>query len=146
LFPANTDEEAKQSALKQGLVSFAVFSSHMMASTNSKASFVYQFSHVPVDKPGFPNYGAFHTSEVPFALHTLKLWNRPWRQVDYDLEKTMSDYWVNFAKNGDPNGPGLPQWKKYESGEGTVMDLGDQVLPKPGLFKAELALLEDLNK
>ena len=146
LFPANTDEEAKQSALKQGLVSFAVFSSHMMASTNSKASYVYQFSHVPVDKPGFPNYGAFHTSEVPFALHTLKLWNRPWRQVDYDLEKTMSDYWVNFAKNGDPNGPGLPQWKKYEPGEATVIDLGDQVLPKPGLFKAELMFIERLNK
>lgn len=145
LYPASSDEEAQQSALKQGLISFAVFSSHMMAKTNNKASFVYQFSHVPVDKPDFPNYGAFHTSEVPFALHTLKLWNRPWRQVDYDLERIMSDYWVNFTKNGDPNGPGLPQWKAYDQSEGTIMELGDQVKPKSGLFKAELALIEGLR-
>jgi len=57
-----------------------------------------------------------------------------------------ADYRVNFAKNGDPNGPGLPEWKKYKSGESAVMDLGDQVLSKPGLYKPELMLIEGLNK
>jgi para-nitrobenzyl esterase len=144
LFPANSDAEAGKSALKQGLISFAVLSSHVMATTNSKPSFLYQFSHVPVDKPDFPNYGAFHTSEVPFALHTLHLWKRPWRQADYDMEKIMSQYWVNFAKNGDPNGPGLPVWKAYESKTRTILELGDPVVPKPGLFQPEINFMEAL--
>jgi para-nitrobenzyl esterase len=96
---------------------------------------------VPTDKPDFPNYGAFHTSEVPFALHTLALWDRPWKQSDYDVERYMSGYWLNFVKNGDPNGKGLPEWKKYKADDAVIMELGTTPEPKPGLYKAEMIFL-----
>jgi para-nitrobenzyl esterase len=51
---------------------------------------------------------------------------------------------VNFAKNGDPNGPGLPVWKAYESKTRTIMELGDPVIPKPGLFQSEINFMEAL--
>jgi para-nitrobenzyl esterase len=146
LFPADNDDVAKVSQRKLATLQFAGFGDHLWASTNVSNTFVYQFSYVPTDKPGFPNYGAFHTSEVPFALHTLKYWDRPWKQLDYDVEKYMSAYWINFIKTGDPNGEGLPQWKKYDAIEQSIMELAEQPSLKKGLYKAEFAFLEKFRK
>ena len=142
IFPATTDEEAKEAKLKQGLLGFAGMPSHLLAISTNKPSYLYHFSHVPPDKPNFPNYGAFHTSEVPYALHTLHTWNRDWQQLDKDLENTMAAYWVNFAKTGNPNGTGLPKWKTYDKQAGYIMVLGDKVEIKKGLFKKEFDFLE----
>jgi para-nitrobenzyl esterase len=46
----------------------------------------------------------------------------PWPEVDRALARLMSTYWANFAKTGDPNGPGLPQWPEYNS------ELGAEVM------------------
>jgi para-nitrobenzyl esterase len=142
IFPASTDEEAKEAKLKQGLLGFAGMPSHLLAIYTNKPAYLYQFSHVPPDKPNFPNYGAFHTSEVPYALHTLHTWQRPWQQLDKDIENMMSSYWVNFAKTGNPNGAGLPEWKSYNKQAGNILEFGDKVETKAGLFKAAFDFLE----
>jgi para-nitrobenzyl esterase len=49
------------------------------------------------------------------ALDDLKY---PWTATDRALSATMQGYWVNFAKTGDPNGPGLPRWTPV-SAQGT---------------------------
>lgn len=141
IFPANSDDEAKASQSKLSLCEFAALQSYLWATNNKSKSWLYQFSFVPTDKPGFPNYGAFHTSEVPFALHALKRWNRPWQARDYELEKIMSDYWVNFAKTGNPNGRGLPEWKSYDKQAGNIIELGEKVVLRPALLKNEFDFL-----
>jgi para-nitrobenzyl esterase len=146
IFAVSTDEEAKLAQSRLGMCQFAALPSHIWAGFNKKSkAFLYQFSHVPPDKPNFPNYGAFHTSEVPYALHTLKMWQRSWQKTDTDLEKTMSDYWVNFAKTGDPNGAGLPEWKSYDKETSHIMELGDKVELKTGGFKATFEFLEKVK-
>ncbi|NBB19091.1 carboxylesterase family protein [Runella sp. CRIBMP] len=145
LFPAATDDEAKAAQLKLGLLSFAARSAHLWAGFNKSKAYLYQFTHVPPDKPNFPNYGAFHTSEVPYALHTLHRWNRPWQEVDRQLENNMADYWVNFAKTGNPNAKGLPEWKGHDKKSGVVLELGDDVQERPALFRSEFELLDSVQ-
>ncbi len=142
IFPASTDEEAKEAKLKQGLFGFAGMPSHLLAIYTNKPAYLYQFSHVPPDKANFPNYGAFHTSEVPYALHTLHTWKRDWQQLDKELENTMASYWVNFAKTGNPNGVGLPTWQTYDKQTGNILEFGDKTALKAGLFKKEFDFLE----
>jgi para-nitrobenzyl esterase len=142
IFPAATADEVKTVKQKLTLLSFAGMPSHLLAGFNTKATYVYQFGHVPPDKLNFPNYGAFHTSEVPYVLHTLHTWNRPWQQLDKDLENIISSYWVNFAKTGNPNGSNLPQWKSYDKHSGNIMLLGDKVEIKPAFLKKEFDFLE----
>jgi para-nitrobenzyl esterase len=142
LFPGETSEQVAASLKELNLMQFAALPSYLWAGFSKQNAYIYEFSHVPVDKPGFPNYGAFHTSEVPFALHTLHLWKRPWREVDFTVENTMSDYWVNFVKNGNPNGEGVPEWPRYEKSSGNIMIIGDQSQVHPGLYKDKLRFLE----
>jgi para-nitrobenzyl esterase len=139
LLPHEDSLEAASSLGQLTLISFGVMSPYKWSKYMSKPIYVYEFTHVPVDKPGFPNYGAFHTSEVPFALHTLHLWDRPWRPVDLSVEKTMSDYWINFIKTGNPNGAGLPKWESYNTG--ITQEIGDKTEGKKDLYKGVLEAL-----
>jgi para-nitrobenzyl esterase len=141
IFPGNTDEEVAATLKLQGLLSFAAMPAYLTAGFNKNKTYIYQFSHVPVDKPGFPNYGAFHTSEVPFALHTLHMWDRPWREADYSVEKSMNSYWVNFIKTGNPNGDGLTEWSAFDKASGSIMEIGDKSNLVPGLYKKEFEFL-----
>jgi para-nitrobenzyl esterase len=142
IFPATTSDGVKTVKQKLTLLGFAGMPAHLLASFNSKASYVYQFGHVAPDKPNFPNYGAFHTSEVPYVLHNLYTWNRPWQPLDKEIETIFSSYWVNFAKTGNPNGNNLPEWKSYNKQSGTILIIDDKMESKAGFLKKEFEFLE----
>lgn len=110
-YPAGSDDEAKRSQQDMSRDEIFTWQNYTWASlqraTGNSNVWVYQFSQQP---PGLPDNGAFHSSEIPFALHTLNQWQRPWSRDDRKLETVMSSYWINFVSRGDPNGPGLPPW------------------------------------
>jgi len=100
--------------------------------------YTYFFDH-PIPWPAHPEFGAFHSSEVPYIFETIKLLDRPWQPADFRLSEMMASYWSNFAKTGDPNAPGLPRWPSYKPDSHITMELGDQAGPIP---EAEPAKLE----
>lgn len=74
--------------------------------------------------------GAFHSSDLWFEFETLaKCW-RPFKGKHYDLARQMCNYWTNFAKNGNPNGPDadgalMPEWKPYTLKSPKMMEFLD---------------------
>ena len=83
--------------------------------------YLYNFNRqIPGDTPETQN-GAFHTGEVPYAYDNLAKVKRPYQNVDHQLAKYLSNYWVNFAKTGNPNGEGLPLWPRFQDGNQVML-------------------------
>lgn len=71
-------------------------------------AYVYFFN---LDAPGDGN-GAFHSCDLRYMFGRLETSWRPYKDRDREVSKQMMDYLANFAKDGDPNGEGLPHWDR----------------------------------
>lgn len=133
LYPAASDEEAG-AASNNSARDRARMSLHRWAQTRARTSksrlFTYFWTHTPPG-PDAGRYGAFHTSEVPYALNTLNMSDRPFQSVDHKIADLMSTYWANFARNGDPNGRGLPQWPPAGRTPALTMQIDSQTRAIP---------------
>jgi para-nitrobenzyl esterase len=113
--PAAAPEEGP---IYRGCVSFSLLQERL----GRKPGHVYLFSQ----KPQGDDAGAFHSSELWYMFGTLGRSWRPKSRGDYELASRMVSVWCNFIKNGDPNGPGLPEWKPCADGDKYVMELKSQ--------------------
>ena len=82
--------------------------------------------------------GAWHSSDLWYWFGTLDNCWRPFTEKDRDLSREMTDYLTNFAKTGDPNGAGLPQWLPQQKGQNRVMRLGEKPTHMGGVNIAKL--------
>jgi para-nitrobenzyl esterase len=130
---AKLTAEQRQRARDAGLAGVQRVLTERAATAHAPA-FAYFFDRV-IPWPEHPEFGAFHTSEVPYVFGTIDLLARPWTDVDRTLSSTMMSYWVNFATTGDPNGPGLARWPAFDPAKPMVMRLGERVEPREPLTK-----------
>lgn len=88
-------------------------------------------------------YMTFHTAEIPFVFHNID--KAPSRigggKEAKDLEKRMSQAWVNFARTGNPTVAGQPEWKPYTRDNGNTMIFDTESRLVQHHDKALLALL-----
>ena len=63
--------------------------------------------------------GAAHASELPCVFNMLDLGNAERKA----LSATMSQYWANFARTGNPNGAGAPKWASFTAGSVQALDV-----------------------
>ncbi|MBR0751790.1 carboxylesterase family protein [Bradyrhizobium jicamae] len=136
LYPASTEDEARASSYE--LHRDRTFASAVRGWAREQSlispTFSYYFSHVPPYAAGLSyqqqspaiKLGAYHGAEMAYVYGTMDTLNfngttRNWTDADRKLSETMSTYWVNFAKTGNPNGNGLPAWPTYDAAQEQVM-------------------------
>lgn len=80
----------------------------------------YRFSYV-ADSVGQP--GAQHATDIPFFFDTTAIkYGDKTTAKDLAVGKTISRYVTNFAKTGNPNGGGLPDWPRYTRSGDMLID------------------------
>jgi para-nitrobenzyl esterase len=95
----------------------------LAAQTGKSKVFYYYFDQHPEFPEGSPRagYGSPHGMDVSYVFQHLNPKNPQTTKADLEISDTMSTYWVNFAKQGDPNGEGVPAWPAYSDGNPQVM-------------------------
>ena len=128
LYPHGTDAEAAESArilARDKYMAALVLWIDGRADAGRPPIFAYRFEQpVPVAQP--PSFGAFHTAEVPYLFGAMDTRLRPYGDADRRVSTLLQDYWLNFMRSGDPNGPGLARWSRTPAGGVGVMALGPE--------------------
>jgi para-nitrobenzyl esterase len=124
LYPPGTDEQSVRAMTDFAGDRFIAFSTWKWLEAQKKTGkspvYRYRFDILhPEDPKRPPNAGAYHSAEIEYVFGQLdpEDWIS-WRPEDRTLSQQMRKYWSNFARTGDPNGPGLPKWPVYDSADG----------------------------
>jgi para-nitrobenzyl esterase len=134
-YPHATDAEATRSnkdIMRDSVFAWPTWAWAKLESRKGKNKvFVYYFDH---RTPASPD-GANHASEISYVFGNLGGFGGANGPEDKVLSELMSSYWVNFAKNGNPNGPGLPVWPAFDEREQKTMifDKTSGARPHPNL-------------
>jgi len=126
LYPATTDDEARnmmaQSTRDRDRVSMFLWASRR-AGNHHAPVFTYYFDRA-IPWPQHPEFGAFHSGELPYFFLNLGVLNRPWEKVDFSVAKVSAGYLKDFASTGNPNGDHLPRWAPVRPGAPATMEIG----------------------
>ena len=118
-------------------------------------AFLYHIPHAPPvfrlylpDRPdlggegGPRRMGAYHSGDLAYVFGNTDLVGIDWEAWDHEIADLLSSYWTNFAKTGDPNGHGLPEWPRYEAESDLALVVGDTVGAESGVLKEKLDALD----
>jgi para-nitrobenzyl esterase len=153
-FDINPSESIKEVAAQVGRVEMMIEPARFVAQrveACGQSSYEYRFSYVATPLRGkLP--AAFHSSEIPYVFDTIR--ESSWGNMgngltaeDLKIAAQMNSYWANFAKTGDPNGPGLPHWRKFTSKGDELMNFtSDGPKGEADPWTAQLNVVEKIQK
>ena len=77
--------------------------------------------------PQLATYGSYHGMELFYVFNnwenTLLGSGILFKPEDEAVQDAMLNYWVNFAKTGNPNGAGMENWPEYNSSTDSYLEI-----------------------
>jgi len=118
LYPAATNREAKQNINRVLSAAWFAYSHHDWSrylAAEGRPVYLYYFTR---QNGGI---GDWHSGEMIYAYGNLNSAPRNYGPDDAALSGAMQQYWINFIRTGDPNGPGLPAWPRFSEAPTRVL-------------------------
>jgi para-nitrobenzyl esterase len=148
-FPGDTDEQAIRSADDLTTAQFIGLATWRWAEADVATGKVpvYRYSF---DEPSPPEHlhpiaKAFHSAELEYVFGTLDVrQGATWKPEDRKLSEQMMGYWANFANTGNPNGPGLPNWPRYDT-DHAIIHLNAPITVGPDANRSKYQYLSTLE-
>lgn len=154
LLAAYPVEESKVPKTARDLMRDAAFGwqtwiwARLQSQTGKSKVFYYYFDQhpdYPEDSPGY-GFGSPHGQDVAFVFMNMDTTGGQVTPADIELSEIMGTYWTNFAKYGDPNGEGVPEWPAFSDANPKVMYLKDNPYPGPVPDEESLKVLDTYFK
>jgi len=162
LYPASSDDEAHAAAAQiMGDFEFLQGTRLALEAVSKVNPKTYQYQFTRLNGVGRKiKWGVFHASELPYVFGTLpdsaygttaimfgdfSVNPDTYNEQDAKISKAMSAAWVQFAKTGSPNGPGLARWPAFSVAKESYMEFGDKIVPKEALRKGPIDFLSDAS-
>lgn len=147
VFPAAGDDDVARAINRFITVAVNAEPARFMARAAERAggkAYLYRFTRRP-NTARARELGAFHGVDLAYVFGRMKD-SDGYTQLDHALSKQVSAYWVNFARTGDPNGPGLPEWPVYRAATDENLQFGDAVRRESGLYRAESDFIDRASR
>ena len=144
-YPAADDAQAMESWMD--LMGDAMFTWPMRAwaramQTVPSETWLYWFTKEPPIAES-DRYGAFHAAEIGYVFGNVDLFGAVPADADHALSELMASVWTQFARTGNPNGEGLPEWPAYTTENEAYMEFGADTGARSGrLRQAKMELFE----
>jgi para-nitrobenzyl esterase len=126
-YHANADSDVSKIAAVVAMDRMMVEPARFVASEFARqglSAYEYRFSYVADSMRSEWATGAPHATEIPYVFDTVAAkYGAKLTATDEKAARTVNAYWTNFAKTGDPNGPGLPRWPRYSAAKDQLMNV-----------------------
>ena len=143
LYPANTEDEVYWSEI--GIRTDSRFGLSARAQlrgqfTISSKAWEYHFSYLP-EAAKDSKRGVSHASELAYVFGTIPATAD---QATRQVSEAMVKYWTQFAKSGDPNQSGLPEWPAFRKGNESYLEIATPIHAAKDLNKEKEDLFEKI--
>jgi para-nitrobenzyl esterase len=145
LYPAHDDQTAAAASQDErtDTTGWATWNWVRAQSATGKAPiYYYYFARKPPAPPNErfaeglgANVGVYHGAELAYVFGNFYPTGWAWSDNDRAFSRHVQAYWINFAKTGDPDGPGLPNWPAFDPKRPQAMNFGSDIKLGPVIKK-----------